>query len=272
MMRRGALEVDNLLAVSYLRHSPKPEAKRDMKSLELQRKQIQDYCSLLGLTIKREIVVPFVSARKVPFLKRGGQDVLDACRQTNAKNLVIQRVDRAFRNTADGLTFVEIMNRRGVKLHLAAEGGVMADTSTAAGQMFLTMRLAFAAYEPKLTAERTSNAMRERQNDMLSNTPDTPFGFYIPDRTDRVDGPGGGCWRMDYCWWEVRTLKAIHAMKIDRKTNTEIAEWLNNCAALDDRWSRRNKTPWDRRTVRLAYTELLERGWLEKIVAYRRTE
>jgi len=59
-MRRGAIEVDNLLAIAYIRHSPKPEAKRNMQSLELQRKQIQDYCSLLGMTIKREIVVPFV--------------------------------------------------------------------------------------------------------------------------------------------------------------------------------------------------------------------
>ena len=271
-MRRGAIEVDNLLAIAYIRHSPKPEAKRNMQSLELQRKQIQDYCTLLGMTIKREIVVPFVSARKVPFLKRGGLEVLEACKKTNAKNLVIQRVDRAFRNTADGLTFVDLLNKKGVKLHLAAEGGVMADTSTAAGQMFLTMRLAFAAYEPQLTAERTSNALRERQNDMLCNTPDTPFGFYIPDHNDRVDGNGGGCWRMDYCWWEVRTLKAIHAMKADGMSNTEIAERLNRSVEIDPKWSRRNGVPWDRRTVRLVHKEMIERGWLQKIVAYRRPE
>jgi hypothetical protein len=270
-MRRGVIQLDNLLAVAYLRHSPKPAAKRNMASIDLQRKQIEDYCKLLGFTIKREIVVPFVSARKVPFLKRGGQEVLQACKETNARNIVIQRVDRAFRNTADGLTFSNLLTRKGLKLHLAAEGGVMADTSTAAGQMFLTMRLAFAAYEPQLTAERTSSALRERLTDMLINTPDTPFGFLIPDPNDRVDGNGGGCWRMDFCWWEVRTIKAIHQMRMEEMMEyTAIAAKLNAHAAIDPLWSRRNKVPWDRRSVRLVYSGVQRRGLLERCLEYRR--
>ncbi|MBK7363143.1 MAG: recombinase family protein [Micavibrio sp.] len=262
-------------AVIYLRHSPKPQSKRDMASIELQRTRCRGYCEMLKMEVVQEMAFPFRSARKIPFMKRGGAELLDLCKRTGARNLVIQRVDRAFRDTADGLTFVDILNKRKIRLHLADEAGVMANTATAAGKMFLTMRLAFAAYEPALTAERTRGALTGMIMDMKTVTPDTPYGLYIPQPEHRIEGSRKGKfhWQMDYCASEIRNLKYMKwASGTADMSWGEIATNMNERgAALGEDWLARGGRQWTRKSAMQVFARAKKTEWFDILMNWKKT-
>lgn len=69
--------------------------------------------------------------------------------------IVCTRLDRFARRTLDALKELKTLNEKGVGVVILEMGGQQLDTSTATGQMFVTMLLAFAEYEANLIYERT---------------------------------------------------------------------------------------------------------------------
>lgn len=251
-------------ALIYLRHSPKPEDKRTLDSLEAQRDACERYAKFVGLEIVHVMEQPFISAAKVPFMRRGGEEIIELSRRAAIRHVIAQRVDRLFRNTVDGLTSMQALRRARVDLHFADEGGSSLNCSTATGQFLFTMRLANAAYEPGLIGERTRQAMNRRIYNMMSHTNTPPYGFKNANngKPERGEKSGKRCWPLEYCETEVRNLQLAHKWVVhDGLSFVEAAFALNQYAKQnrDKSYLRRNGREWEGRYLRRNYRDAQKR-------------
>lgn len=152
-------------AILYLRYSPR---KTDLcESLEVQESHIRQYLSFAGIEPGLVLRDPETSARLTPLAKReGGAKLLSLTtgRNPEFKIVAAYRLDRLFRSVVDGCQTLEAWRDAGVAVHFSAEGGQSLNTATATGRFLVNILLSKAAYEPDLTAERTSDAMKRHSD------------------------------------------------------------------------------------------------------------
>lgn len=118
---------------------------------------------MAGLEIAEQFLDPEVSARTVPLHKRdGGARMMDYIRANGIKHIITARLDRIFRSSLDGHAVMETLKGMGCDLHFADQNGCSINTRTAVGQMIFSVLLAFAEFEPRITAERTSRALKHK--------------------------------------------------------------------------------------------------------------
>ena len=141
-------------------------------------------------------------------------------------HIVVAKLDRAFRNTLDGLRIMELLDSKGVFFHCVA---AKVDTFTAQGRVVLTVLLGFAQFEREQAAERTKEALAVKRDAGLPYGPHAPYGWkkvgrksesrYAPDMAERdqchqiVGFRAGG-----YSWERITEL-----MRPLRRTNGR--EW-----------------------------------------------
>ena len=163
----------------YTRFSPRPDAS-EAKSLEVQLERCEAYCKDRSLEVVEVIRDPETSARKIPLRERdGGARLMELVRKGEISNIVVQKMDRIFRSTAEGLLCMEEWEKKKVVLHLADQGGNSINCGTAMGQFLATQILAFASLEPRMTAERTSGAMRSHQRNGMLMSKRIPYGHKL---------------------------------------------------------------------------------------------
>lgn len=159
-------------ATLYVRYSPRPAkegeeerraALEDEQSIKCQIEECTRYCERKGLEIVAVLKDPETSARKVSLFDRDAGALLQDL--PPGHHIVALDIDRMFRETADGLLTMRFFAQNGISLHFANQGGNSIDASTADGELFLTIRLGFAAYEPRKIAERTRRGMKHRQSE-----------------------------------------------------------------------------------------------------------
>lgn len=153
----------------YARYSPRPvregdaervAADEDAETLKLQIDVCERLAVMQNLTVDEIIRDPETSARKERlFDRQGGTRLKDLPR---GSHIICSKLDRMFRNTADGLLTVEHFKKRGVALHFADQGGCTIDTSSGEGEFLFTVLLGTSALEPRRTADRTSKGMKHR--------------------------------------------------------------------------------------------------------------
>lgn len=236
-------------AAIYLRHSPKPNEKRTLDSIDNQRAACERYAKFANLDIVSEIVQEFKSAKKVPFFQRGGDEVIKLANNAGIRHLICQRVDRIFRDTVDGLTSMKRLQKAKVALHFADEGGSALNCNNATGVMLFTVRLSFASFEPDLISERTSDAHRRIINEMMSANGNAPYGFAIDGKV--VIGGGSRSdrnrYKLKFNKQECRNLQLIHKwVVVDKLSYQEIADLLNGLAKKDPSYFTRSGEAWDR--------------------------
>jgi site-specific DNA recombinase len=160
------------------------------ESLDTQKEQCQRYCEFAGLfeDSDEEVVFledPHVSGDMDLAKRPAGRRLIT--RADRGDKIVAQRLDRLFRNTADGLNCVDKWMDLGVSLHLACEGGCTIDTSTAVGYLFFTTRLAQCKFERDLVVERTSAAMKQHMKNGRRMGGSLPYGMVVdPDDPSRM--------------------------------------------------------------------------------------
>lgn len=189
-----------MYATIYTRFSPRPTkdgdaeriaAQEDDESIQVQLAECQRYCDHKQLQVVRILKDPETSARTTPLFERPeGQLLRDV---PKGHHIVCLDIDRMFRETADGLITSRYFTKQGVHLHFANQGGNSIDASTADGELFLTIRLGFASYEPRKIAERTSRGMKHRQhgNQRMTRPGYEPYGKMVdPQNPDQlIDNP-----------------------------------------------------------------------------------
>ena len=213
-------------AILYTRFSPRPAkdgdaersaANEDAESIQLQVEVCQRYAMMKGLIVTETIKDPETSARKTPLFKREGGSRLQFL--PRGTNIVALKLARMFRSAVDGLTTLEYFDSNGIIVHFADEGGVSLSTTTAKGKLVATMLLAVAEYEPNETSERTSKAMKHRQENgqRMTSSKTIPFGQMIdPDDPARTVN----------CREEIIAIHKAHELSCQGVSLREIAQRL----------------------------------------------
>lgn len=122
------------------------------------------------------------SAYKTRFFKREGGHKLARLLQ-RGDHLVVDKVDRIWRNVRDFTEVMEIFKREGVTVHFVDQGGQQIDTGTPWGEMFMTVLVMVAQLESNVKSQRNKESYKRLDAQELA-TRAPPFGM----RTARYNG------------------------------------------------------------------------------------
>jgi putative DNA-invertase from lambdoid prophage Rac len=152
------------------------------ESLDVQRRQIEGYGLMHGLTIDSVAVEEGVSG-SVPVEERpiGGQLFAKLQR---GDIVVAAKLDRLFRSALDALKVVESLKGRGVKLHLLDLGGDIAGNGMS--KLFLTIAAAFAEAERDRIRERVSQVKADQKARGRFLGGSVQFGYRLGDGGELV--------------------------------------------------------------------------------------
>jgi putative DNA-invertase from lambdoid prophage Rac len=158
----------------YCRVSTSRQA-NEGESLDVQRRQIEGYALMHGLTLDAVVIEEGVSG-SVPVAERPAGGPLFA--KLKAGDVVIApKLDRLFRSALDALTVVEELKGRGVKLHLLDLGGDIAGNGLS--KLFLTIAAAFAEAERDRIRERVAQVKADQRARGRYLGGKLPFGWRV---------------------------------------------------------------------------------------------
>jgi putative DNA-invertase from lambdoid prophage Rac len=143
------------------------------ESLDVQRRQIEGYALMHGLTLAGVLVEEGVSG-SVPVEDRPVGGPLLA-RLERGDIVIAAKLDRLFRSALDALKVVESLKTRGVKLHLLDLGGDIAGNGLS--KLFLTIAAAFAEAERDRIRERIGQVKADQKARGRYLGGKVPFGF-----------------------------------------------------------------------------------------------
>ncbi|MDZ7703884.1 MAG: recombinase family protein [Trueperaceae bacterium] len=161
--------------IGYTRVSTVKQA-NDGDSLELQRGKLATYCDLHDY----ELVDVYEDAGESgkDMNRDGLRAALDAVERGEADGLVVYKLDRLTRSTADLGRLLERFENKGVALKAVAES---LDTDTAAGRMVVRMLGVVAEWERETIGERTSAALQAKAAKGEYTGGKIPFGYALAD-------------------------------------------------------------------------------------------
>jgi site-specific DNA recombinase len=90
--------------------------------------------------------------------------------------VIINKLDRAFRNVIDTLDFVKLTSHKNIIFHSLKED---IDTKSASGKMFLTVLAALAEMEREQTSERLKFSVREKAKRGIRSSGNVPYGYRL---------------------------------------------------------------------------------------------
>src|SRR3954452_10019778 len=153
------------------------------KSLDVQRRMIEGYAHMHGLTLDQIVVEEGVSG-SVPLNDRPAGGALLA--NLKAGDIVIAaKLDRCFRSALDALNVVEQLRTRGVKLHLLDLGGDIAGNGLS--KLFLTIAAAFAEAERDRIRERITTVKQDQKARGRYLGGKVPFGYRVGENGALVE-------------------------------------------------------------------------------------
>jgi len=147
----------------------------DGESLDVQRRQIEGYALMHGMTLA-EIVVEEGVSGSVPVTDRPAAGALLA-KLVAGDVVVAAKLDRMFRSALDALKVVEELKARGIKLHLLDLGGDIAGNGLS--KLFLTIAAAFAEAERDRIRERVATVKRDQKARGRYLGGKVPFGWRV---------------------------------------------------------------------------------------------
>ena len=161
--------------IGYTRVSTTKQAD-DGDSLLVQRDKLECYCELHDHDL---IDVHEDAGASGKDMNRDGLcAALDALEAGEADGLVVYKLDRLTRSTADLGRLLERFEDEGVALQAVAES---LDTSTAAGRMVVRMLGVVAEWERETIGERTSAALQAKAENGEYTGGNVPFGYELDE-------------------------------------------------------------------------------------------
>jgi site-specific DNA recombinase len=134
-----------------------------------------EYCEREGLNVLDTVVDAGISAKSITG-RPGFEKIVELIRRRKVRNVVTYKLDRAFRNTVQGLQCIELMNQKGCALHIVDEQSAVR-TESADDEFMLALKMSLAQRERKLVSERTKAALarKRERNEFTGGEP--PFGY-----------------------------------------------------------------------------------------------
>lgn len=176
-------------------------------SLDNQRQELQAYAVKHGLTIDRVFCDEDVSG-KIPMKDRPqGRVMWDTLRTGDL--VVVTKLDRGWRSTADAANTLAIWKQYGVRLAIL---DFPVDTSTDEGEMMFTQFASWAQYERKRIGRRVSDAWQYLKRNGKPYACARPCGWknvggeWVPCEPERKIADRILKWRADGWGWEKITL------------------------------------------------------------------
>ena len=161
-----------MAAFGYCRVSTAKQASEG-ESLDVQRRQLEGYAHMHGLTLE-EIVIEEGVSGSVPVVERpAGGPLFTRLRKGDL--VIAPKLDRLFRSALDALKVVEDLKARGVALHLLDLGGDISGNGLS--KLFLTIAAAFAEAERDRIKERITQVKRDQRSRGRYLGGSVPFGF-----------------------------------------------------------------------------------------------
>ena len=147
------------------------------ESLDVQRRQIEGYALMHGMTLDEVVVEEGISG-SVPINERLAGGALFA-KLVKGDIIISPKLDRVFRSALDALQTVEFLKTKGVNLHLLDLGGDISGNGLS--KLFLTIAAAFAEAERDRLRERVSQVKADQKARGRFLGGSIPFGFRVVD-------------------------------------------------------------------------------------------
>ena len=161
-----------MAAYGYCRVSTARQASEG-ESLDVQRRQIEGYAHMHGLTLRGVAVEEGVSG-SIPVHERPkGGPLFGKLKKGDV--VIAPKLDRLFRSALDALRVVEDLRKRGVSLHLLDLGGDISGNGLS--KLFLTIAAAFAEAERDRISERIGQVKADQKARGRYLGGIVPFGY-----------------------------------------------------------------------------------------------
>jgi putative DNA-invertase from lambdoid prophage Rac len=151
------------------------------ESLDVQRRQIEGYAHMHGLTLTDILIEEGVSG-SVPINERPQGSLLFG-KLIKGDAIIAPKLDRVFRSALDALQTVELLKVKGVSLHLLDLGGDISGNGLS--KLFLTIAAAFAEAERDRLRERISQVKADQKVRGRFLGGSIPFGFRVVPIDDK---------------------------------------------------------------------------------------
>lgn len=184
------------LRVSKIRQELSPEA---------QRAQLEAYCVAKGYELVHIFEEPAVSGGTI--LRERPEGAWLMAMLSECDTVIFTKVDRAFRDVPDCLVTASDIAAAGKSIHFLDMG---VDTTTAAGEMFLTFMVAMARFERRRISERITEALAvvKAQGRKIG-----PAGFGYRNAARVVEGRKVDAGRHEPLADEARGLRLVSSMR-----------------------------------------------------------
>jgi DNA invertase Pin-like site-specific DNA recombinase len=146
-------------AVAYARVSSR-EQEREGYSIPAQRRLLAEYARTRGLHIEREFID--VESAKNPGGKEFGEMLRLLESGQDCGVVLVEKTDRLYRNRTDSLAFEELIEKRGVEIHLVKEARVIGKNSRSQDKFMHDIHVAVARNYSENLKEEVKKGMREK--------------------------------------------------------------------------------------------------------------
>jgi site-specific DNA recombinase len=160
-------------AFMYARVSSR-EQEREGYSIPAQRRLLTEYAATRGFEVVHEFVD--VESAKNPGRKEFGNMVQMLKSQPHCRVVLVEKTDRLYRNRTDSLMFEELIENRGVEVHLVKEGRVISKNSRSQDKFMHDIHVAVAKNYVENLKEEVKKGMREKA-EQGSYPGRAPFGY-----------------------------------------------------------------------------------------------
>src|SRR5438270_2815387 len=162
-----------IAAIAYSRVSSR-EQEREGYSIPAQRKLLAEYAKTRGLHIEHEFID--IESAKNPGRKEFTKMLHLLESQSNCRIVLVEKTDRLYRNRTDALAFEELIEQRGVEVHLVKEGRIIGKESRSQDKFMHDIHVAVAKHYVENLKEEVKKGMREKAEQGLYPGR-APFGY-----------------------------------------------------------------------------------------------
>ncbi len=146
-------------AFAYARVSSR-EQEREGYSIPAQRKLLAEYARSRGLQVEREFID--VESAKNPGRKEFGNLLRLLGTDSATRVLLVEKTDRLYRNRTDALAVEELIEKRGIEVHLVKEARIIGKDSRSQDKFMHDIYVAVAKHYIENLRDEVKKGMREK--------------------------------------------------------------------------------------------------------------